>query len=279
MVQQPAGDSLFRRYEPRLADPEAEQRFRNLSLDSDRRRAKALILIAVLFHAASIPSDLILLGTSDSFTVVFGIRVTSVALGLLSVYFIHLRRGVELFDLFVFTWALSLAAGIVAANALLPADYTVHIAWDVLLALGTLTVIPMSFGKQMLVASVIAIGNVILFAGHKVYPYPSTLPDVTLAFACAGLIGGFASWEMHRWRRELFLAFEWEKDAREKFELAQAEIQTLRGIISICASCKKIRTDEGSWRQVEAYVRDHSEAEFSHSICPECSKAIYGDDD
>jgi phosphoserine phosphatase RsbU/P len=60
-------------------------------------------------------------------------------------------------------------------------------------------------------------------------------------------------------------------------ELGQAleQIRTLRGIIPICASCKKIRDDKGFWNQVEAYVQTHSEAEFSHSICPECVRTLY----
>jgi hypothetical protein len=56
---------------------------------------------------------------------------------------------------------------------------------------------------------------------------------------------------------------------------ALSEIKQLRGIIPICAACKKIRDDEGFWHQVESYVRDHTEAEFSHSICPECMKKLY----
>jgi phosphoserine phosphatase RsbU/P len=60
-------------------------------------------------------------------------------------------------------------------------------------------------------------------------------------------------------------------------ELRQAfdQIKTLRGIVPICANCKKIRDDQGYWNQVEVYVRDHTEAEFSHSICPECVKILY----
>jgi DNA-binding response OmpR family regulator len=60
-------------------------------------------------------------------------------------------------------------------------------------------------------------------------------------------------------------------------ELRQAldKIKTLRGIIPICANCKKIRNDWGYWSQVEVYVRDHTEAEFSHSICPKCVKELY----
>jgi hypothetical protein len=55
-------------------------------------------------------------------------------------------------------------------------------------------------------------------------------------------------------------------------ELQQAlgEIKTLRGIIPICSGCKKVRDDQGYWRMVEVYVRDRSEAEFSHGLCPEC---------
>lgn len=56
---------------------------------------------------------------------------------------------------------------------------------------------------------------------------------------------------------------------------ALAQVKTLRGIIPICTCCKKIRDDQGYWKQVEIYVRDHSSAEFSHSLCPECVKMIY----
>jgi hypothetical protein len=55
------------------------------------------------------------------------------------------------------------------------------------------------------------------------------------------------------------------------------KIKTLRGLLPICASCKKIRDDKGYWNQIEAYIRDHSEAEFSHSICPVCMKKLYPD--
>jgi len=58
---------------------------------------------------------------------------------------------------------------------------------------------------------------------------------------------------------------------------ALAEVITLRGIIPICSSCKKVRDDKGYWNQIESYIRDHSEADFSHSICPECAKELYPD--
>jgi len=56
---------------------------------------------------------------------------------------------------------------------------------------------------------------------------------------------------------------------------ALSEVKTLKGILPICASCKKIRDDKGYWNQVESYVREHTEAEFTHGVCPECVKKLY----
>jgi len=56
---------------------------------------------------------------------------------------------------------------------------------------------------------------------------------------------------------------------------AMAQIKTLRGIVPICANCKKIRDDQGFWNQVEAYVSAHSEAQFTHGLCPDCIRQLY----
>ena len=61
----------------------------------------------------------------------------------------------------------------------------------------------------------------------------------------------------------------------KNLQQALSEVKTLKGLIPICASCKKIRTDKGYWEQIEKYISEHSEAEFSHSICPECGKKLY----
>ncbi len=74
---------------------------------------------------------------------------------------------------------------------------------------------------------------------------------------------------------------------REKLvlELLEAigKAQTLSCLLPICASCKKVRDDEGYWHQVEVYFRDHSEAKFTHGLCPDCTRKLYpelfGDDE
>ena len=62
-----------------------------------------------------------------------------------------------------------------------------------------------------------------------------------------------------------------------KLQEAFDNIKTLKGLLPICANCKDIRDDKGYWNQIEAYIRDRSDAEFSHSICPDCAKKLYAD--
>ncbi len=64
-----------------------------------------------------------------------------------------------------------------------------------------------------------------------------------------------------------------------KLQKAANEIKTLQGILPICSHCKKIRDDKGYWNRIESYIHKHSDADFSHGICPECAKKYYPDMD
>ncbi|MBA3005815.1 MAG: cache domain-containing protein [Proteobacteria bacterium] len=63
----------------------------------------------------------------------------------------------------------------------------------------------------------------------------------------------------------------------EELQQAQSKIKILKGLLPVCANCKKIRDDKGTWNQIELYIRDHSEAQISHGICPVCAKVLYPD--
>ncbi len=63
--------------------------------------------------------------------------------------------------------------------------------------------------------------------------------------------------------------------SNQALEKALREVKVLRGFIPICASCKKIRNDQGAWQQLEVYLHEHSEAEFSHGICSACVEKLY----
>ncbi len=62
-----------------------------------------------------------------------------------------------------------------------------------------------------------------------------------------------------------------------KLQAALARVKTLSGLLPICASCKKIRDDQGTWKELEEYVEARTEADFSHGICPDCARKLYPD--
>jgi hypothetical protein len=68
------------------------------------------------------------------------------------------------------------------------------------------------------------------------------------------------------------------EDERERLiqELARtlAEVKTLSGLLPICSQCKKVRDDQGYWNKIEAYLATHTDATFTHGLCPECSQAF-----
>jgi hypothetical protein len=98
------------------------------------------------------------------------------------------------------------------------------------------------------------------------------LISVTLAYFLIWALGIFGMCAAHN-RLRL------EETEREKallqMEDALGEVKKLSGLLPICSSCKNIRDDQGYWQQLEKYIGEHSEAQFSHSICPECAKKLY----
>ena len=82
----------------------------------------------------------------------------------------------------------------------------------------------------------------------------------------AGIIRDISTRKQHEKEREALI---------DNLKKSLAKVRKLSGLLPICASCKKIRDDKGYWNQIETYIRDHSEAEFSHGICPECTRKLY----
>lgn len=104
--------------------------------------------------------------------------------------------------------------------------------------------------------------------GTKVISWTHTLLMDDEGVACAVLASGIDITE--RKKRE-------EENQRLIAELKEAlsNIKILRGLLPICASCKKIRDDNGYWKKIEVYIQEHSEADFSHGICPDCARRFY----
>ena len=110
----------------------------------------------------------------------------------------------------------------------------------------------------------------------------SHLIDDLVAFFIV-LTFGLAIFSFRRWREEIRKHFELKRLMLEKDKMivelheANEKIKILKGFLPICSHCKKIRNDEGYWLQLEKYITEHSEAQFSHGICPTCEKVHYSE--
>ncbi|MEA2039393.1 MAG: response regulator [Thermodesulfobacteriota bacterium] len=114
--------------------------------------------------------------------------------------------------------------------------------------------------RAMRTSSRTEIGMEVFFAGKKHFVNSDRMQILDLLFST--------------YQNSLQQKRELEKMNKELKE-ALDTINTLHGILPICANCKKIRDDKGAWSQVEEYIGKHSDVQFSHGICPECAKKLY----
>jgi len=254
----------------RLQPPSLETQFREESLKRDTRVVTGLMFFSLLFHLLSFPIDWEFLEGSDALGTVWILRGAGAGLAVAGILLLRRKPGVAAFDNLITVWAAALLLGVAVANALLPATYMAHVAWDLFLVLAVYAVLPLPLGRQVMLASIITVGDILLFWQHKVLTWSITPGDVTAALACANLLGVFASWELQHSRRQEFQALHREAETGERLRKAWMEVQALRGIIPICMHCKKVRSDEGFWERVEDYVGSRSQVVFSHGICPDC---------
>lgn len=122
-------------------------------------------------------------------------------------------------------------------------------------------------------ASVLMVFIPELLGTHAYGPFTATRFGLTLFFV------GFIGYGLESARDASNRLLDERNQAliREKEQLSEAlaNIRTLKGLLPICAACKRIRDDRGYWSQLEAYLSEHSDLTFSHGICPECRKKLY----
>jgi hypothetical protein len=119
------------------------------------------------------------------------------------------------------------------------------------------------------------LGSILTVAGFYSSPPGGELWKVIFNRALAL----FAIWTTAVLSMQRNVIMEERQSALNDREKAWADLKVLKGLLPICSSCKKIRDGKGYWNQIESYIREHSEAEFSHGLCEECTEKLYGDED
>lgn len=119
-------------------------------------------------------------------------------------------------------------------------------------------------GVLIFVAIYPAETSLVLYKGHFIG-----------SFISCNVLGCIGSYAMGRSERNQFLRWRAEKKMRTELETALLQVHELSGMLPICASCKSVRDDEDYWHSIEAYIAENSDLDLSHTLCPNCAKALY----
>ncbi|HZC81440.1 MAG TPA: hypothetical protein VE222_06925 [Nitrospiraceae bacterium] len=160
-----------------------------------------------------------------------------------------------------------LAGGIFVLDIFQPLGVAVGILYT------SLVLITLWFANRLFTLSVATASSLLVVLGFSVkapHPFPAILIEnrvLTLIMIWVAAIFIFLHKRALEERERLF----------QELQDALGKIKTLRGLLPICSSCKKIRDDQGYWNQIELYIHEHTDAQFSHGLCPECFKKLYPD--
>lgn len=259
----------------RLEPETQEMHFRLHALPRNARTLTAVLVVAAVFHLANIPGDRAVVRDGDHFGLLLAMRLAGAFVSLLAIALLRNVRSPDRLDRVGTAWGIATAIVVVLSFASLPRDYLAHSAWSSLLVLAMYVAVPIPIRSQVAVALVYTAGEAMVLTAFRDVATVSAL-DVLTAHACAHAVGLVASWQMQRARRDQFLALREAEHAHTQEQRAWGELKVLQGILPICSHCRNIRSEAGVWSQLETYVQGHSEALFSHGICPDCELRIYG---
>jgi len=243
-----------------FASPAAEAAFRRHYLPEDRSLC-GFIVLAGVFRVG-----LAILAGPHTPDPVLAARLLFLPLS--GLVFVALRRAATpgAADRLFLGWGGLFAALFVYGLAALPPAETAPLlmSFSFVLVAYCITALPLVRVAPLAVAYSVAV----LWAAR--HADGTALRTAAVAHAAAAFFGVITSWRLNRRRREAYLGTAREARLRAGLEAAAAEIRTLRGMLCICAWCKRVRDEEAAWQPVEGYLENRTPARFTHGICPDC---------
>lgn len=251
-----------------------EHSYRQSYLSVDKIQAILTIsIIAIPLITFSI-SDYQLFGASSDFYKLMIARAALTILALITIAIITKAKRESVFDLAVLIWLFFLCNFQLYVAFTRPRSFVFNLAIDIAMLMALYAIVPLRFVFQVASAFYFTAFSIYInlnFRDHTIISQRA----VWVCFFFVNVCGLWISWRMHTDRRTQFDLLLTEKHLAHELKTAIENIKTLKGLLPICSSCKKIRDDEGYWHQVESYIHEHTEAKFSHGICPDCMESLY----
>ena len=180
--------------------------FREAGLAWDKRVTSRLAATASAFLVVTAPAALSLIGDPQRIQAILAVRALCLAATVAALYCVRRVATPRAYDAIITGWLGIWFVGIVVENALLPTQFTGFVWWDVFLVVVVYAATPLTFTRQAVLGAVISVGDLLVLWMFKTTDDWFSLLDVSLAYACANVVGTFLSHAHHSWRRRTFLA-------------------------------------------------------------------------
>ena len=243
----------------------------NLRLENDRRLVSAMLGLLLVSNVWFTWVDFALYPEDRAR---LGVRLLTRAISILVpiVSLVLVRRAVTpaAYARVVLATSMALALLLLAFNVQRPSGGILPMRTPLMFLIVLYGALPNTFYRQIAAPLTLTTGAVLLRVFWLNDSSSGDLPSDILILLLVNLAGVAMVYRRRVLERQVSASWWREHLARADAEKALKELTTLGGIIRICSYCRKIHNEEGAWQQIEAYVRDHSHAEFSHGICPDC---------
>jgi hypothetical protein len=252
-----------------FTNPAVESAFRQRNFRDDRWLITFLIPAAMARVALYVLADYQHFGVTSAFWPLLVCRVLFLLFSAWVLFAIRRASSAVAADRLFFGWAALLGVITICALSARPPSNTALLLISFVVALVAYCVTPLTLPRQLFLA--LGYSTAVLLLSCRTDG--ATLGTVAVTYGMANLFGAITSWRVNHRRREAYLGALREAELRASLQEALAEIRTLRGLLCICAWCKRIRDEAESWQTVESYVQDRTHAAFTHGICPDCLRA------
>jgi hypothetical protein len=267
------GDERRIRFLGVFASPAVETAFRRRHFRDDRGLSAFLVIAGMLRVALLLLADYQHFGVGPAFRLLFAGRLLFLLASAGALVALRRAASPAAADRLFFGWGLLLVAMTAGSLSARPPGTNGLLLMSFGMILVAYCVTPLPLARQAALA--LALSAAVLSVARRADG--EILSTVAAVHAMCHLFGAVTSWRLNRRRREAFLVEVREAELRAGLEAALAEVRTLRGLLPICAWCKRIRDEAATWQAVETYVQSRTDASFSHGICPDCIRAQSAD--
>jgi len=276
-------DELLGRFSGEFIQADLERSFINMMWADYKKNTRNILLVGGLIFIAFIGVDLLTTQEKVKMQVLFLRGIAGIFLVGSSIYLQQARIYFAGFRLFFIVNQAIIVFAMMLIGFMAPLPFIHNLFHLFLATLIFYLLIQNRFIDALVLSAFFQLAY--LAASFGVYPMRAVdLLRFALYIAGANIVGILLFRNLNLSRRREYIRLFKEQHLNQELQQtvdqlrkAQQEVKTLQGLIPICSNCKRIRDDSGSWNQLEGYIQAHSEAKFSHGICPKCVKELYPD--